>query len=139
MATLTETYHFLRLLYVKLGTQYCPDHDVPIAPQSEEAIAAPSFDHRGQLPTEIHRIGDPSVHAERAGRGQLMYRVAEKMNRPLGITLRYNPAPRPYTNADSFHVHVSAQRAARTLRFVFPDGKLLSATPWPTPLASRLD
>src|SRR5204862_2008929 len=39
VATLTETYHFLRLLYVKLGTQYCPDHDVPIAPQSEDAIA----------------------------------------------------------------------------------------------------
>jgi excinuclease ABC subunit A len=24
VATLTEIYHFLRLLYVKLGTQYCP-------------------------------------------------------------------------------------------------------------------
>ncbi|TMH66797.1 MAG: ATP-binding cassette domain-containing protein, partial [Betaproteobacteria bacterium] len=40
VATLTEVYHFLRLLYVKLGTQYCPEHDAPIAPQSEEAIAA---------------------------------------------------------------------------------------------------
>jgi excinuclease ABC subunit A len=40
VATLTETYHFLRLLYVKLGTQYCPDDDVAIAPQSEDSIAA---------------------------------------------------------------------------------------------------
>jgi excinuclease ABC subunit A len=40
VATLTETYHFLRLLYVKLGTQFCPDHHVPIEPQSEESIAA---------------------------------------------------------------------------------------------------
>jgi excinuclease ABC subunit A len=40
VATLTEVYHFLRLLYVKVGTQYCPDHDAPIAPQSEQAIAA---------------------------------------------------------------------------------------------------
>ena len=40
VATLTETYHFLRLLYVKLGTQFCPDHDVPIEPQSEQSIAA---------------------------------------------------------------------------------------------------
>ena len=40
VATLTETYHFLRLLYVKLGTQHCPDHDVPIAPQSEDSIVA---------------------------------------------------------------------------------------------------
>jgi excinuclease ABC subunit A len=40
VATLTEIYHFLRLLYVKLGTQHCPDCKVPIEPQSEQAIAA---------------------------------------------------------------------------------------------------
>jgi excinuclease ABC subunit A len=40
VATLTEIYHFLRLLYVKLGTQYCPECDVPIEPQSFDAIAA---------------------------------------------------------------------------------------------------
>ena len=33
VATLTEIYHFLRLLYVKLGTQFCPDCDVAIEPQ----------------------------------------------------------------------------------------------------------
>ncbi len=40
VATLTEIYHFLRLLYVKLGTQHCPNCDVPIRPQSEDAIGA---------------------------------------------------------------------------------------------------
>ncbi|HTR56571.1 MAG TPA: excinuclease ABC subunit UvrA [Casimicrobiaceae bacterium] len=40
VATLTEIYHFLRLLYVKLGVQHCPDDGTPIAPQSEEGIAA---------------------------------------------------------------------------------------------------
>jgi excinuclease ABC subunit A len=40
VATLTEIYHFLRLLYVKLGTQYCPDCDVAIQPQSPASIAA---------------------------------------------------------------------------------------------------
>ncbi|HEY4367101.1 MAG TPA: hypothetical protein VGN07_07665, partial [Steroidobacteraceae bacterium] len=40
VATLTEIYHFLRLLYVKLGTQYCPTCDVPIEPQSFESIVA---------------------------------------------------------------------------------------------------
>jgi excinuclease ABC subunit A len=40
VATLTEIYHFLRLLWMKLGTQYCPKCDVPIAPQSADAIAA---------------------------------------------------------------------------------------------------
>ncbi len=40
VATLTEVYHFLRLLYVKLGTQYCPDCDIAIEPQSAASIAA---------------------------------------------------------------------------------------------------
>jgi excinuclease ABC subunit A len=40
VATLTEIYHFLRLLFVKLGTQYCPDCNVAIEPQSIDAIAA---------------------------------------------------------------------------------------------------
>ncbi len=40
VGTLTEVHHFLRLLFVKLGTQFCPDCDIPIEPQSEEAIAA---------------------------------------------------------------------------------------------------
>jgi len=49
VATLTEIYHFLRLLYVKLGTQHCPDCDVPIEPQSFDAIAARILrDHRGR-------------------------------------------------------------------------------------------
>jgi excinuclease ABC subunit A len=48
VATLTEIYHFLRLLYVKLGRQYCPDCKVPIEPQSEETIAARILrDYRG--------------------------------------------------------------------------------------------
>ena len=38
VATLTEIYHFLRLLWMKLGTQYCPSCDVPIEPQSLDAI-----------------------------------------------------------------------------------------------------
>jgi excinuclease ABC subunit A len=40
VATLTEIYHFLRLLYVHLGVQYCPDCQIAIAPQSPEQIAA---------------------------------------------------------------------------------------------------
>jgi excinuclease ABC subunit A len=40
VATQTEIYHFLRLLFVKLGTQYCPECDVPIEPQSIDAIVA---------------------------------------------------------------------------------------------------
>ena len=40
VATMTEIYHFLRLLFVKLGEQCCPDCAVPISAQSVAAITA---------------------------------------------------------------------------------------------------
>lgn len=40
VATMTEIYHFLRLLYVKLGTQHCPACDNPISAQTIESIQA---------------------------------------------------------------------------------------------------
>ncbi len=39
VATVTEIYHFLRLLFSKLGTQHCPDCHVPVAKQTISAIA----------------------------------------------------------------------------------------------------
>jgi excinuclease ABC subunit A len=49
VATLTEIYHFLRLLYVKLGVQYCPMCQARIEPQSADAIAARLLtDYRGK-------------------------------------------------------------------------------------------
>jgi excinuclease ABC subunit A len=38
VATVTEVYHFLRLLFAKLGTQYCPRCQVPVTKQSLSAI-----------------------------------------------------------------------------------------------------
>ncbi|MEA3278058.1 MAG: excinuclease ABC subunit UvrA, partial [Pseudomonadota bacterium] len=38
VGTLTEVHHFLRLLFVKLGVQHCPDCEIPIRPQTREAI-----------------------------------------------------------------------------------------------------
>lgn len=39
VATVTEIYHFLRLLYAKVGEQHCPDCHVPVTQQSAGAIA----------------------------------------------------------------------------------------------------
>jgi excinuclease ABC subunit A len=38
VATVTEVWHFLRLLFAKLGTQYCPKCNVPVEKQSVSAI-----------------------------------------------------------------------------------------------------
>jgi len=49
VATLTEIHHFLRLLFVKLGVQHCPDCGIAISSQSPEAILARLFrDLRGR-------------------------------------------------------------------------------------------
>ena len=57
VATLTEIYHFLRLLYVKLGTQYCPDCNVAIEPQSFDAIAARIMRDYGRKKGGGRRVG----------------------------------------------------------------------------------
>jgi excinuclease ABC subunit A len=38
VATVTEVYHFLRLLFAKAGTQFCPDCDLPVEKQSVGTI-----------------------------------------------------------------------------------------------------
>jgi excinuclease ABC subunit A len=63
VATLTEIYHFLRLLYVKLGTQYCPECNVAIEPQTIDSIVANVMrDYRGErigllAPLVVNRKG----------------------------------------------------------------------------------
>jgi excinuclease ABC subunit A len=49
VATMTEIHHFLRLMYMKLGTQMCPDCRVSVEPQSADQIVARILrDHKGE-------------------------------------------------------------------------------------------
>ena len=49
VGTLTEIHHFLRLLYVKLGIQYCPHCQIPIEPLGRQAILERILgDHAGR-------------------------------------------------------------------------------------------
>jgi excinuclease ABC subunit A len=68
VATTTEVWHFLRLLYVKLGLQHCTKDGTPVRPQSAESIAAQLLrapeqgGHRGQhvgllAPLVVNRKG----------------------------------------------------------------------------------
>ena len=63
VATTTEVWHFLRLLWVKLGLQHCVHDGAPVMPQSAESIAAQILrDHRGQhigllAPLVVNRKG----------------------------------------------------------------------------------
>ncbi|MFC1357572.1 MAG: hypothetical protein G8D58_13355 [gamma proteobacterium symbiont of Phacoides pectinatus] len=69
VATMTELYHFLRLLFVKLGVQYCPDCRIPIQPQSREEILTHILDeYRGRriAPMAPLVVGRKGIYRELA-------------------------------------------------------------------------
>jgi excinuclease ABC subunit A len=101
VGTLTEVHHFLRLLFVKLGTQYCPDCEIPIEPQSEDAIVARLMrEYRGQTivmlaPLVLNRKGVYTDLAKwAAGKGYTQLRVDGKL---LPV--------RPFPRIDRFKEH----------------------------------
>jgi excinuclease ABC subunit A len=94
VATTTEVWHFLRLLYVKLGLQHCINDGSPVKPQSAESIAAQLLrDHKGQhvgllAPLVVNRKGVYTDLAKWAkGRGHTHLRVD-------GEFLKVDPWPR---------------------------------------------
>jgi excinuclease ABC subunit A len=94
VGTTTEVWHFLRLLWVKLGLQHCPKDGSPVLPQSAESIAAQLLrDHKGQhvgllAPLVINRKGVYTDLAKWAkARGHSHLRID-------GEFLRVDPFPR---------------------------------------------
>ena len=94
VATTTEVWHFLRLLYVKLGLQHCTRDGSPVRPQSAESIAAQLLrDHRGEhvgllAPLVVNRKGVYTDLAKWAkARGHTHLRVD-------GEFLKVDPWPR---------------------------------------------
>ena len=88
VGTMTEIHHFLRLLFVKLGTQHCPGCGIPIEPQTLDAIAARVLKrHRGR---EVEVLA-PLVVA-RKGYYTELARWAAKRGQ---ATLRVDGAPLP--------------------------------------------
>jgi excinuclease ABC subunit A len=51
VATVTEVYHFIRLLFARLGTQYCPDCQVPVEAQTRDELGR-------RLRHELRQRGD---------------------------------------------------------------------------------
>ncbi len=82
VATTTEVWHFLRLLWVKLGLQHCTKDGAPVRAQSADSIAAQLLrEHRGEhvgllAPLVINRKGVYTDLAKWAkARGQTHLRV----------------------------------------------------------------
>jgi excinuclease ABC subunit A len=51
VATVTEVYHFIRLLFARLGTQFCPDCQIPVEAQTRDELGR-------RLRQELRQRGD---------------------------------------------------------------------------------
>src|SRR5206468_719681 len=81
VATVTEIYHFLRLLFARLGTQFCPDCQLPVEAQTRDELGRQLHSEaqkRGELlllaPVVKNRKGfhtDVAEWANRHGYGQI--------------------------------------------------------------------
>jgi excinuclease ABC subunit A len=101
VATVTEIHHFLRLLYVKLGVQHCPDCEVPIVPQSVDAIVNQIMrDYAGQ------HIGilAPLVLARKGFYTDLAKWAASKGHTHLRVDGEFT-AVKPWPRLDRFAEH----------------------------------
>jgi excinuclease ABC subunit A len=94
VATVTEVYHFVRLLFARLGTQFCTDCDVAVEAQTRDELGRRlqrEFRRRGQLtllaPLVKNRKGfhtDVAEWAAKHGYGQVradgrIYSTAERL------------------------------------------------------------
>src|ERR1041385_2805338 len=75
VATVTEVYHFMRLLFARLGTQYCPDCEIPVEAQTRDELGRrlqKDLKKRGELtllaPVVKNRKGFHTDGAEWAAR-----------------------------------------------------------------------
>ncbi|NLF39240.1 excinuclease ABC subunit UvrA [bacterium] len=101
VATVTELHHFLRLLFVKLGVQHCPDCNVPIRPQSVDMIAAQLLrDCRGKRVT----ILAPLVRARKGYYTDLAAWAAGKGITHLRVDGVMTPVA-PWPRLDRFREH----------------------------------
>ncbi|GIW72901.1 MAG: hypothetical protein KatS3mg102_2443 [Planctomycetota bacterium] len=86
VATATEIYHYLRLLYARLGTPLCPRCGLECAPRSEEAILALAQQRAGALgPGERLQVLAPLVRARKGEHRALLERLRA---RGEGIAVR---------------------------------------------------
>ena len=101
VATLTEIYPLLRLLFVKLGTQHCPECMVPIQPQTPESILARIMrEHRGKRVT----ILAPMITSRKGYYTDLAAWAAAKGFQRLRVDGQFIPTV-PWPRLDRFREH----------------------------------
>ena len=69
VGTITEIYDYLRLLFARVGTPYCPKHNIPVTEQSIEEMTNKVLEY--EVGTKIE-IMAPVVHGEKGTQKDLL-------------------------------------------------------------------
>ncbi|MDD6878791.1 MAG: excinuclease ABC subunit UvrA [bacterium] len=75
VGTVTEIYDFLRLLYARIGTPYCPNHNIPISNQSVEEMTNKILEYPEG--TKIIVMA-PIIHGEKGEHKDLLDRLKKE-------------------------------------------------------------
>jgi excinuclease ABC subunit A len=118
VATTTEIYHFLRLLYVKLGTQYCP-HCAASNPSEASPLADPAI---GMVAVQPQTPESIAAQLMREYRGQHVGLLA-----PLVV------------NRKGVYTDLAKWAAARGHTHLRVDGEFLPTAGWGTAGGPKLD
>jgi excinuclease ABC subunit A len=89
VATTTEIYHYLRLLYSKVGVQYCVRCDVPITPQTEDQIVG---DIEKRFQGKPITLLAPLVRARKGSHREILERALKEGFKKLRIDGKMTPA-----------------------------------------------
>ena len=101
VATQTELHHFLRLLYVQLGVQHCPDCGIPVQPLSFDSILATVLrEFRGE---EIGVLA-PLIVNRKGVYTDLARWASDRGHTHLRLDGRFVPT-RPWQRPDRFREH----------------------------------
>ncbi|HXR51486.1 MAG TPA: hypothetical protein VN762_05055, partial [Steroidobacteraceae bacterium] len=101
VGTLTEIHPFLRLLYVQLGVQHCPDCQVPIQPLTQEEIVARIM--KAQRNREVTVLA-PLVSARKGYYNELARWAAAKGYRQLRVDGKLVPVS-PWPKLARYKAH----------------------------------
>ncbi len=119
VSTVTEIYHYLRLLFSKVGTQYCVDCDIPITPQTEDQIRS---DLKARFRDKTVSLYFPLIRARKGSHREVLARAVKDGYRKLRIDGRI----------------VSAARARPLQRYAEHDIEALVASGAPSTLSEAI-
>ena len=119
VATVTEVYHFLRLLFSKVGTQYCPSCHVPVKEQSASSIARSIGERVQQVEGEVTRPS-PRKGSAKHDAGLL----TSPSTAATGKTIRIM-AP-VIRGRKGFHDKIAALAARQNCPELYIDGKVVA-------------